>query len=85
VYFHSIIDPASCADRDVPLSRLDNDLKQVTTTPNLAFIIPNLCHDGHDPQSALCEGGYLVAVDRFLWSLVLKILSCPAFCEMGCS
>jgi phosphatidylinositol-3-phosphatase len=83
VYFRSIIDHANCTERDVPLSRLDHDLKQLATTPNLVFITPNLCHDGHDPQSALCEGGYMVAADRFLPSLVSKILLSPAFLRDG--
>ncbi len=64
VYFHSIIDDtALCDARVVPLGSttgtlpagtpagitgLATDLKSVATTPNLSFITPNLCYDGHD-------------------------------------
>jgi phosphatidylinositol-3-phosphatase len=83
VYFHSIIDHGTCAQHDVPLTRLDTDLKAVGTTPNLAFITPNLCHDGHDGASELCAGGHLVSADLFLPSLVAKILSSPAYLQDG--
>jgi hypothetical protein len=56
VYFHSIIDHPTCMENVVPLSQLDDDLKSVTKTPNLAFITPNLCHDGHDRASDLVIG-----------------------------
>ena len=64
VYFHSIIDDtALCDARVVPLGSptgalpasapagttgLATDLESVATTPNLSFITPNLCEDGHD-------------------------------------
>jgi acid phosphatase len=32
----------------VPFSKLASDLKSVTTTPNYAFITPNLCNDMHN-------------------------------------
>jgi hypothetical protein len=83
VYFHSIIDHPTCIEHVVPLSQLDDDLKRVTKTPNLAFITPNLCHDGHDRASDLCDGGHLVSADRFLRSLVTKILQSPAYQKDG--
>jgi phosphatidylinositol-3-phosphatase len=56
VYLHSIIDsPARCAAGDVPLSRLTGDLPSAATTPNVVFITPDLCHDGHDATCA--DGG----------------------------
>jgi hypothetical protein len=39
---------SNCDQHDVPLDRLEADLNHVSTTPNLVFISPNLCHDGHD-------------------------------------
>ena len=83
VYFHSIIDHPTCVENVVPLSRLDDDLKSVTKTPNLVFITPNLCHDGHDRASGLCDGGHLVSADRFLTSLVTKIVHSPAYQKDG--
>ena len=64
VYFHSIIDNATeCDTNVVPLgdtsgnmpagtparvTGLATDLQSVATTPNVSFITPNLCDDGHD-------------------------------------
>ncbi len=83
VYFHSIIDYPTCAQHDVPLSRLDDDLKSIATTPNLVFITPNLCNDAHDGESAICPGGGMVSADRFLRVTVPKILAAPAYRKDG--
>ncbi len=48
VYFHSIIDSPSCRKNVVPLTGLEADLRSASRTPNLVFISPSLCHDGHD-------------------------------------
>src|SRR3954449_779373 len=49
MYFHSIIDDqASCDQNVVGLDALASDLASESSTPNLAYITPNLCHDGHD-------------------------------------
>jgi phosphatidylinositol-3-phosphatase len=54
MYFANWIDePASCEAADVPLNRntfepLVKDLRSVATTPNLSWIGPNLCDQGHD-------------------------------------
>ena len=45
---------------------LATDLKSVATTPNLVFITPNVCHDGHDAPCVDGEPGGLVSADRFL-------------------
>ena len=47
VYFHSIIDGAAC-DNVVDFSQLADDLGSIATTPELSYISPNLCNDGHD-------------------------------------
>ena len=101
VYFHSIIDdPAYCAAHVVPLGTttgtlpagapgtttgLATDLKHISTTPDLSFIVPNLCNDGHDfpctnqpsGQSALAD------TDAFLQRWVPKITSSPAYQKDG--
>jgi phosphatidylinositol-3-phosphatase len=54
VYFRSWIDhPKQCAANDVPLNRnsfepLVENLRRVSTTPNLSWIGMNLCDQGHD-------------------------------------
>jgi hypothetical protein len=87
-YFHSLLDSGSCARNVVPLTNLAHDLGQVSTTPSLSFIVPNLCDDGHD---APCAGkdalganpGGLASVDHFLSVYVPKIEASPAFQRDG--
>jgi hypothetical protein len=84
VYFHSIIDrPAVCNARDVPLDRLTGDLARATTTPNLSFIVPDLCHDAHDATCADGGPGGLPAADAFLKTWVPRITGSPAFRRDG--
>ncbi len=79
VYFHSIVDSSACAQNDVDFSHLATDLKSVATTPNLAFITPNVCHDGHDSPCVDGEPGGLVSADRWLSTEVPAILASPAY------
>jgi hypothetical protein len=83
VYFHSILDEAACANRDVALTALPSDLARAQTTPNLSFITPDLCHDGHDDTCADGGPGGLAAADAFLRSWVPKITGSPAFRRDG--
>jgi len=84
VYFHSIIDdPAYCGRHVVPLQALAADLKQVATTPNYAFITPDLCHDGHDAPCRNGEPGGLASADAFLRTWVPRITASPAFRKDG--
>jgi hypothetical protein len=84
VYFHSIIDFPSCQENDVDLSRLATDLLSETTTPNYAFITPDLCSDGHD---AICAnpalpGGY-AGIEAFLQEWVPRIEASAAYRDQG--
>ena len=84
VYFHSIIDDnVSCEQHDVPLTRLPGDLAKARTTPNLVFITPNLCHDGHDAPCANGEPGGLVSADAWLRQWVPQITGSAAFKRDG--
>jgi hypothetical protein len=83
VYFHSIIDSPSCDANVVPLEQLDVDLKRVSTTPNYAFITPNLCEDGHDAPCVDGRPGGLASADLFLQEWVPKILASRAFRRRG--
>jgi len=84
VYFHSLIDSGSCERNVVPLPHLATDLASTATTPNLSYIVPDLCNDGHD---APCKGkdvagstaGGLSSVDHFLAQWVPKIQASPAY------
>src|SRR5665213_1387497 len=101
VYFHSIIDDtALCDARVVPLGStsgmlpasapkgttgLATDLKAVGTTPNLSFITPNLCSDGHDVPCVSQPGAATAGanMDAFLSIWVPKITHSPAFRKDG--
>lgn len=83
VYFHAIIDTPSCAANDVPLERLETDLRSESTTPNFAFITPDLCNDAHDATCPDGGPGGMAAADAFLRRWVPKIQSSPAFRRDG--
>ena len=84
VYFHSIVDDAGyCKQHVVPLHELEADLQQVATTPNYAFITPNLCHDGHNAPCLDGEPGGLASADKFLRTWVPRIMASPAFRKDG--
>jgi phospholipase C len=83
VYFHSIIDAPECATNVVDLKNLDADLATSETTPNLVFITPNLCHDGHDAPCVDGEPGGLTSADQFVSTLAPKIMNSPAYKDGG--
>jgi phosphatidylinositol-3-phosphatase len=84
VYFHSIIDSPTCAAHDVPLTELPAALTSEQTTPNLTFITPDLCSDGHDATCANASqrGGY-GGIDDFLSTWVPRIQASPAYQDDG--
>jgi hypothetical protein len=83
VYFHSIIDFATCQANDVNLDRLGPDLASAATTPNYAFITPDLCNDGHDEPCADGQPGGMTQANSFLQGLVPQILASPAYKDRG--
>jgi hypothetical protein len=83
VYFHAVIDSPTCAANVVPLDRLTEDVASPQTTPNFAFITPDLCNDGHDATCADGGPGGLQAADAFLRRWVPVILGSPGFSEHG--
>jgi len=85
MYFHSIIDSASCASNVVNLvNNLGQDLTSVATTRNLTFITPNLCDDGHDSPCAIDgQPGGLSRINTFLQTWVPAIVNSPAYKKDG--
>ena len=72
VYYRDILgNPQRCRSHVVPLTQLARDLRSVTTTPDFAFITPNLYDDMHD--------GPIAAGDRWLARTVPLILGSQAF------
>lgn len=85
VYFHSITDDQPrCDAHVVDLELLKHDLADIATTPNLVFITPDVCSDGHDATCAdgTSPGGY-DGINAFLSSWVPRILNSPAFQQDG--
>jgi hypothetical protein len=83
VYFHSVIDSPACAQRDVPLDALTGDLAHESTTPNLTYVTPSLCDDGHDSPCVDGRPGGLASADAFLRAWVPPILASPAYRHDG--
>src|SRR5882762_4470677 len=72
IYFNNIrTNSTRCAQHIVPYSQMSTDLRAATTTPNYAFITPNMCNDTHD--CAVSSG------DNWLKAQVPVILGSPAF------
>ena len=83
IYFHSIIDSPVCESNVVSLNRLPADLKSYSSTPNLVFITPNLCNDGHDEPCKNGAPGGLTSADLFLRKWVPLILASSAYQRRG--
>ena len=84
VYFHSIIDHETyCKRHVVGLGHLRHDLLRTATTPNLAYITPDLCNDGHDAPCADGRPGGLASVNVWMKKWVPQILGSPAFRRNG--
>jgi hypothetical protein len=83
VYFHSIIDFPTCQANDVDLSALAPDLRAEATTPDYAFITPDLCNDGHDTPCADGGPGGMKQANGFLKDLIPQITSSPAYQDRG--
>jgi hypothetical protein len=83
VYFHSIIDFPTCQANNVDLNQLAPDLGSEATTPDYAFITPDLCNDGHDTPCADGGPGGMKQANGFLKSLIPQITSSPAYQDHG--
>jgi hypothetical protein len=79
VYFHSIIDTAACKTKVISLNALTTDLASTAKTPNLSYITPNVCDDGHDAPCKDNRPGGLKSADAFLAKWAPKILASPAY------
>jgi hypothetical protein len=72
-------------------SQLAKDLASIATTPNLVFITPNLCNDGHDGDGTGAAGkgcksgqpGGLTSADAFLKYWIPIIQASPAYQQDG--
>ena len=72
IYFNDIRSNSTrCRSHVVPYTQLSSDLQSTSTTPNYAFITPNMCNDMHDCTVATGDG--------WLQQNVPAILASPAF------
>jgi phosphatidylinositol-3-phosphatase len=81
VFFHSIIDDEPGCDADVVnLEELRADLRDPQATPDFAYIVPDLCSDGHEDVCAdpAQKGGY-EGIDEFLREWVPLIMESDAY------
>lgn len=84
VYFHSIIDYSTCERNVVDLTRLPEDLANLQTSPEYAFITPDLCSDGHDATCAdPSRPGGFAGINAFLEEWVPRIKASAAYRDHG--
>lgn len=83
VYFTSITSSPECQENVVDFSNLAADLTSLDTTPNLSYISPNLCNDGHDDPCHDGSKGGLPRADAWLKKHVPDILASAAFQKDG--
>ena len=83
VYFHSLLDLGDCATNDVSLDRLTGDLAAAKTTPNFAFIAPNVCDAGTEQPCQNGAAGGLAAADTFISHWVPAITDSSAYRKGG--
>ncbi len=83
VYFRSVTGSASCAADDVGIGRLRGDLASVAHTPNLSYIVPDLCDDGRTVPCAPGKPDGMSAAQAFLHEVVPEILASKAYRQNG--
>jgi phosphatidylinositol-3-phosphatase len=83
VYFQSLTGSSACASNDVGLDKLASDLGVPKNTPNFAYIVPDLCHDGNPTPCASGAPAGLGAAEGFLKQVVPEITGSKAYKENG--
>jgi hypothetical protein len=83
LYFHSVIDNATCATSLVGVNQLGPDLASATRTPALAYIVPDRCHDGSQEPCTPGAPSGLVPAEGFLRKVVPEIEASPAYKSGG--
>jgi hypothetical protein len=94
VFFRSLRDSGQCQANDVGLDGLETDLQSESTTPNLAYIVPDECDDAHTDCTSpfhasplanpvLGDQYALQQGDAFVQKWAPKIIASPAFKKDG--
>jgi hypothetical protein len=82
LYFRSIIDQDSCKANVVDLAQLGSDLAS-GKTPDLAFIVPDLCSDGHTAPCPDGRPGGDASMDAFLAQWIPRVQASTAYSRGG--
>lgn len=83
LYFHSVIESASCAGENVGVNQLATDLKSAASTPSLSYIAPDPCDDGASEPCAAGVPAGPAAAEGFLRDVVPEIESSAAYKQGG--
>ena len=79
LYFQSVTAKGQCVKTQAPIADLATDLKSLSTTPTLSYIIASPCYDG---SSTPCRRGAKAgpaAADTFLKSVIPRIMASAAY------
>jgi hypothetical protein len=83
LFFQAKTNAKRCPSNYVSLTQLKKDLGKVSTTPNLAYITPDLCDDGSPTPCAAHAKAGMGPADSFLQSVVPEIESSAAYKANG--
>ena len=84
MYFQSVTgNQAYCDAHVLSFQPLLKDLSSASVTPDLSWISPNLCMDGHDAPCADGDPGGLTEINGFLHIWVPEIMNSPAYKQGG--
>jgi len=76
IYFNDIrTNSTRCNAHEVPYTQLATDLQSTSTTPNYAFITPNMCNDMHDCTVATGDAWLKQQIPLILGSAAFKTQS----------
>ncbi len=83
VYLGALTGAPACDAEDVGLSQLQPDLSRANTTPDFAYIVPDLCNNGNPTPCAPGAPAGLAPANAFLQQVVPKIMASRAYKENG--
>jgi len=83
VYFDSVLDSPQCDADDIGLDKLQFALASAKRTPNLAYIVPDRCHDANPTPCNPGAPAGAAQADAFLKEVVPEITASKAYKESG--
>lgn len=83
VYFDSVLASPQCTADDVGLGALKGDLANAKSTPSLAYLVPDRCHDANPTPCTPGAPAGPAQADSFLEEVVPEIMGSKAYKESG--